>query len=162
MLFKSNIIIKRTSSYLTSLYCYRIRICQSHKMVLGYTRMRIRMDPLIFGLPDPVFFSSDPDPTCNNGYIFLFSFWTKYKPESTNSSLKWWLINSNFMPTYMEYKYYFFFSFRIMSDPELEPIFFFSWAESGSKETYFGSPSLQRHKTNSNPTTPALYTKKNL
>ena len=44
-------------------------------------RIRIRSDPLIFGLPDP-------DPTCNNGYIRLFSSWTKYKPELTNSSLK--------------------------------------------------------------------------
>ena len=46
----------------------------------------------IFGLldPDPLLFSSDsdPDPTCNNGYIKLFSSWTKHKPESTNSSLK--------------------------------------------------------------------------
>ena len=47
-------------------------------------------DPLIFGVsdPDPLLFSSDPDPTCNNGYIKLFSFSTKYKPESTNSTLK--------------------------------------------------------------------------
>ena len=31
-------------------------------------------DPFIFGLPDPdpLLFSSDPDPTCNNGYIKLF------------------------------------------------------------------------------------------
>ena len=38
--------------------------------------MRIRMDPLIFGPPDPdpVLFSTDPDPdpTCNNGGIKLF------------------------------------------------------------------------------------------
>ena len=40
------------------------------------------MDPLIFGLPDP-----DPDPICNNGYVKLFESRTKYKPESTNSSL---------------------------------------------------------------------------
>ena len=45
-----------------------------------YTRMRIRIrsDPLIFGPPDldpdPVLFSSDPDPTCNNGFMKLFSF----------------------------------------------------------------------------------------
>ena len=26
-------------------------------------------DPLIFGPPDPVLFSLDPDPTCNNGFI---------------------------------------------------------------------------------------------
>ena len=40
-------------------------------------RIRIRSDPLISGPPDPdpVLFSSDPgpDPTCNNGYIKLFS-----------------------------------------------------------------------------------------
>ena len=32
-------------------------------------------DPLIFGLPEPLLFSTDPDPdpTCNNGYIKLFS-----------------------------------------------------------------------------------------
>ena len=35
--------------------------------------MRIRSDPLIFGPPDPVLFSTDPDPTCNNGFIKLFS-----------------------------------------------------------------------------------------
>ena len=31
-------------------------------------------DPLIFGHPDPVLFSTDqdPDPTCNNGFIKLF------------------------------------------------------------------------------------------
>ena len=29
-------------------------------------------DPGIFGLPDPVLFSTDPDPTCNNGFIKLF------------------------------------------------------------------------------------------
>ena len=32
-------------------------------------------DPVIFGPPDPdpVLFSTDPDPTCNNGFIKLFS-----------------------------------------------------------------------------------------
>ena len=31
-------------------------------------------DPVIFGPPDPdpVIFSTDPDPTCNNGYMKLF------------------------------------------------------------------------------------------
>ena len=29
-----------------------------------------------------------PDSTCHNGFIKLFSSFTKYKPESTNSSLK--------------------------------------------------------------------------
>ena len=57
----------------------------------SYSMMRIRSDPLIFGPPDPVLFSTDPDPygsLCNNGFIKLFSSWTKYKPESTNSSIK--------------------------------------------------------------------------
>ena len=38
-------------------------------------------DPVIFGLPDPVLFSFDPDPTCNNGFIKLFSSGSTYKPE---------------------------------------------------------------------------------
>ena len=29
-------------------------------------------DPVIFAPPDPVLFSTDPDPTCNNGFIKLF------------------------------------------------------------------------------------------
>ena len=46
-------------------------------------------DQLIFGPPDPVLFSADPDPdpTCNNGFIKLFLSGTKYKSES-NSSIK--------------------------------------------------------------------------
>ena len=28
-------------------------------------------DPVIFGPPDPVLFTTDPDPTCNNGFIKL-------------------------------------------------------------------------------------------
>ena len=38
-------------------------------------RIRIRSDMLIFGLPDPVLFSldPDPDPTCYNGFIKQFS-----------------------------------------------------------------------------------------
>ena len=53
-------------------------------------RIRIRSDPVIFGPPDPdpVLFSTDPDPTCNNGFIKLFLSRTKYKSESTNSSIK--------------------------------------------------------------------------
>ena len=84
-------------------------------------RIRIRSDPLIFGPPDP-----DPDPACNNGFIKLFSSWTKYEPESTNSSKKWWLIISNFMPTYLKYKYSFFFisiSGRIRSRIRIRNIF---------------------------------------
>ena len=60
-------------------------------------RIRIRSDPVIFGPPDP-------DPTCNNGFIKLFLSWTKYKSELTNSSIKWWVIISNFIPTYLKYK----------------------------------------------------------
>ena len=30
-------------------------------------------DPLFLGLPDPLLFSLTPYPTCNNGYIKLFS-----------------------------------------------------------------------------------------
>ena len=42
-------------------------------------RIRIQTDPLIFGPPDPDLFSLDldPDPTCNNEFIQLFSSWTK-------------------------------------------------------------------------------------
>ena len=74
-------------------------------------RIRIRSDPVIFGQPDPVLFSTDPDPdpTCNNGVIKLFLSWTKYKSESTNSIIKWWVIISNFVPTYLKYKNIFFF-----------------------------------------------------
>ena len=57
-----------------------------------------------------VTFSSDPDHTCNNGYIELILSWTKYKPVLTNSSIiKWWFIKLNFMLTYLKYKYSFFF-----------------------------------------------------
>ena len=66
-------------------------------------------NPVIFGPPDPVLFSTDPDPTCNNGFIKLFLSWTKYKSESTNSSIKWWVIISIFVPTYLKYKNIFFF-----------------------------------------------------
>ena len=35
-------------------------------------------DPLFFGPPDP---DLDLDPTCDNGFIKLFSFLTKYNPD---------------------------------------------------------------------------------
>ena len=57
------------------------------------------------------------DPTCNNGHILFFSSLTKYKLESTNSSLKLWFIRSNCIPTYL--------SFR-----RSNPNFFISWAGS--------------------------------
>ena len=47
----------------------------------------IRSDPVIFSLPDPVLFFTEPDPTCNNGHmIYISSLAKKAKPESTNSS----------------------------------------------------------------------------
>ena len=99
--------------------------------ILGM-RIRIRSDTLIFGPPDPVLFSTDPDPTCNNGFIKLFSSWTKYKPESRNSGIKWWFIISNFMPTDLKCEYIFFssFWFKVGSGSG----FFSRWAGSGSLE----------------------------
>ena len=35
-------------------------------------KIQIRLDPVIFGLPDPVLFSTDPILTFNNKYIFRF------------------------------------------------------------------------------------------
>ena len=90
--------------------------------------MRIRSDSVIFGLPNPVLFSSYPDPTCNNGFIKLFSSWTKYKPEITKLSLKWWFIGSTFMPSYLKYKYIFL-HFDLRSEAGVS-----SWAGSGSME----------------------------
>ena len=73
----------------------------------------------------------DPDPTYNNVCIKLFSSWTKYKPESTNSSIKWWVIISNFMPTYLKYKYIFSsFRFKVGSG------FFPRWAGSREKNVW--------------------------
>ena len=58
-----------------------------HLMICGKRpgmRIRIRSDPVIFAPPDPdqvifappdpdpVHFSTDPDPTCNNGFIKKF------------------------------------------------------------------------------------------
>ena len=86
-------------------------------------RIRIWSDPLIFGLPDPVLFSLDPDPnpTCYNGFIKLFSSSIKYTPELTKSSSKWWFIISTFMPTYLKYNTFFFLLFDLRSDPNFFP-----------------------------------------
>ena len=62
-------------------------VCPGSSDPFSEMRIRIRSDTWIFGPQDPVLFSLDPDPTCNNGFIKLFSSWTKYKPESTNSSI---------------------------------------------------------------------------
>ena len=51
----------------------------------------------------------------------LASSGTKYKQESTKTSLKLCVLKSNFMPTYLIYKYIFFFHFELKSDPD--PIF---------------------------------------
>ena len=74
-------------------------------------------------------FLTDPDPSCNNGFIKLFLAWTKYKSESTNTSIKWWVIISNFIPTYLKYKNIFFFisiSGRIRSRNRIRIRNFFS------------------------------------
>ena len=50
--------------------------CSDDKHVKGNvkreTGMRIGSDPVIFGLPDPILFSLDPEPTCQNGDIKSF------------------------------------------------------------------------------------------
>ena len=56
----------------------------------------------------------DPDPVGTVdfrpvGTIPLLFSPEKYKPESINLSLKLWFIRSNFMPTYLKFKYIFFF-----------------------------------------------------
>jgi len=93
-------------------------------------------DPEIFSLPDPdpLLFSSDPDPTHNNGYIkiiFILNI-------STNSSLKLGFIRTNIMPTYLKYKYTIFYHFELRSGPG----FFFQPDWSGSEEKNVGSSSL--------------------
>ena len=56
----------------------------SYDMLKSGMMIRIRSDPLIFGPPDPLLFSLDPDPllffigsgpdpACNNGFLKLFS-----------------------------------------------------------------------------------------
>ena len=35
-------------------------------------------DPVIFGLPDPVLFLPDPDPTCYKGIYFMLYFYILY------------------------------------------------------------------------------------
>ena len=40
------------------------------ELVFDYANTRDE-DPVIFGHPDPVLFSTDPDPTCYNGFIKL-------------------------------------------------------------------------------------------
>ena len=60
-------------------YKYRLLGHPLLQMLINF-KLNIRdEDPLIFGLPDLLRFWSDPDPTCNNGYIELFSSWAKYK-----------------------------------------------------------------------------------
>ena len=56
----------------------KIAFCRWDDMIFWYQALwLIRSDPLIFGPPDPVLFSLDPEPTCNNGFIELFSSWKK-------------------------------------------------------------------------------------
>ena len=60
-----------------------------------------------------------------------FHFEKKIKQESTNSSLKWWLIWLNFMPNYLKYKYISFFQFELTH-----------------KNFFFGSSSLNKRASN--------------
>ena len=62
--------------------------------------------------PDPVLFSTDPDPTCNNGFKNYFYLLTKFKSEFKHKMI---VIISNFIPTYLKHKYIYF-VFR--SDPD--------------------------------------------
>ena len=50
------------------------RICKVYRISNIGTSRDEDPDPVIFGQsdPDPVLFSTDPDPTCNNGFIKLF------------------------------------------------------------------------------------------
>ena len=105
--------------------------------------------PILFLLdPDPILVAMDSDPTCHNWNINYFHFGTKYKPESTNSKVKWWVKKSNFMPTYLIHKYlHFHFEFRSYMEPY--SIFFSIWAGFGSVEYNFGSSSLRKEYTTS-------------
>ena len=67
----------RRSEIRTSFVLWRGEGGWTDRWFLAGMRIRIRSDPVIFGPPDPdpVLFSMDPDPdpTCNNGFIKLFS-----------------------------------------------------------------------------------------
>ena len=63
--------------YFIILYAQEVLTYLYNMMLLGKDE---DPDPLIFGLPDP-------DTTCNNGYIKLFSYWKKHKPELISSSI---------------------------------------------------------------------------
>ena len=85
-------------------------------------RIRIRSDPLIFGPQDPypVLFSwePDPDPTCNNVFIKLLN---KIYIRINKFKLEIMVYISNFMPTYLKYKYIFFLPFDFRSETKSDP-----------------------------------------
>jgi len=73
--------------------------------------------------------------------IYYFFHWNpNYKSDSTNSSLKWLFITSNFMHTYLKYKYIFFFvsNYGLRSDPG----FCSSWAGTREKMSLSSSWNL--------------------
>ena len=80
-------------------------------------------DPLIFGKPDSVHFSldPDPDPTCNNGFMKLLSSWNKILTRINKFKHKMMFIISYFMPTYPKYEYIFLLHFDLRSDPDFFP-----------------------------------------
>ena len=57
-----------------SLYRLALVFVVYHGLIVVFGRDE-DLDPVIFDLPDsdPVLFSTDPDPSCNNGFIKLFS-----------------------------------------------------------------------------------------
>ena len=51
-------------------------------------RILIRSEPLIFGMPDPGLFSSDPDPTCINRYIKILKIFEHNKARINKFKFK--------------------------------------------------------------------------
>ena len=63
--------VKEMENLIVQVNCHSANL--SFQIKHEYSGMRILADPLIFWPAGSVTFSSDPDPTCDNGYIKLFS-----------------------------------------------------------------------------------------
>ena len=127
------------------IYCKTMSLfCNKWSSISGYIQynflwslfiiisgIRIRSDPLIFGLPDPnpFLFSPDPDPNYMKYIIFIFIL-NKYEPESTNSSYNDWLTKyfhswEFFNKSETSYWWTFLiFHFELRSDLDPDPIYF--------------------------------------
>ena len=81
-------------------------------------------DPVIFGPPDPVLLSTDPDPTCNYGFIQLFFILNKIYSGINKFKLKMmgYMYNIEFYAYLPKIYIYFFLHFDFRSDPDF---FFF-------------------------------------